>query len=266
MKKIFLSVLIHVMGIVLLVSSPFADEAAHKGNTGSVSGQLLIKGNGPLSGGTVFFFNEISGPPPTATKYWRVPTHAFKLDEEGRFKAVLPEGKYYMGASKKLSGETLGPPLDGDFFFISEDDKGNPDLHTIMQFKPLDLGVISKATPFRRESLVTKGVTLFEGIIRNEKGNPVEGMLVFAFSTPTMVGRPLFVSERSDKDGKYLLRLSGGGSYYLRARADYGGGPPAADQAMGVYNNGKPVSIKTGEAMKGIDIKVSKIGVAEGAR
>jgi len=262
MNKLLLSVLLPFISIILCVSV-FAAEVQPGGKTGGVSGQIMIKGNGPLKGGTVFFFDEASGPPPSATKYWRVPTHAFRLDDNGRFDAVLPEGKYYMGASRKLSGEILGPPKEGDFFFISEDEKGNPYLHAIVQFKPLELGVISKATPFRRESLATEGVTSLEGIIRNEKGSPVKEMLVFAFSTPTMVGRPLFVSERSDKNGKYLLRLSGGGSYYLRARADYGGGPPSTDQIMGVYMSGKPVSVKTGEAMKGIDIRVSKVGIAE---
>lgn len=90
--------------------------------------------------------------------------------------------------------------------------------------------------------------------------------MVFAFSTPTMVGRPLFVSERSDRDGKYLLRTHRGGNYYLRARANHGGGPPAADEVMGIYKDGKPVVIKTGQLRKGVNISVGRIGVAEQMR
>jgi hypothetical protein len=262
MRKLVLFVPVLIMSIILC-SSAFAIKGTHEVNTGSVTGQIVVKGQGPMSGGTVFFFDEVSGPPPSATKYWRVPTHAFKVDENGKFKAVLPEGKYYMGASKKLSGEPLGPPQDGDFFFISQDEKGNPKLHAVRKNEVIDMGIISEAVPFSKKTLVREGITSIEGTILNEKGKPVEGIIVFAFSTPTMVGRPLFVSYRSDKDGKYLLRLHAGGTYYLKARVNYEGGPPSADQIMGVYRDGQPLTIKTGETKKGIDIKVTRVGVSK---
>ena len=88
-------------------------------------------------------------------------------------------------------------------------------------------------------------------------------MLVFAFPSPMMFGRPLFVSERSDKDGKYLLRLYGGGKYYISSRTNYGGGPPTAEQTMGVYAKGQPLTLETGEVKKGIDITVATIGAPE---
>jgi hypothetical protein len=261
MRKLFLTVPAIIMSLIFF-SYIFAEEA-HEDSTGIITGRLVIKGVGPMMGGTVFFFNEASGPPPSATKYWRVPTEVFRVDENAGFTAILPEGKYYMGAIERHTGELLGPPQEGDYFFISQDKKGKPRKYTVKKNATLDLGIISGAKPFKRTTLVKKGITAMEGSILNEKGEPAAGMLVFAFTTPTMVGRPLFVSERSDKDGKYLLRLYRGGKYYLRARANYGGGPPSADEVMGIYKDGKPISIKTGQARKGIDVTVARVGVTE---
>jgi len=261
MRRSIAAVLMLMMSI--LFCTAVSAEDAPEINTGIITGRLVIKGVGPMMGGTVFFFNEASGPPPSATKYWRVPTEAFRVDENAGFAAILPEGKYYMGVIERLSGEPLGPPQEGDYFFISQDKKGRPKKYTVKKNTTLDLGIISGAKPFKRTTLVKKGITAIEGAILNEKGEPSEGMMVFAFTTPTMVGRPLFVSERSDKNGKYLLRLHSGGKYYLRARANYGGGPPSADEVMGIYGDGKPISIQTGQARKGINITIARVGVTE---
>lgn len=259
MKKL-LSLLLAIALIFLLVPA-FADDNPPDVKSGTVTGQITSKDKDPLAGGTVFFFYEKAGPPPSATKYWRVPSYSFNLDNQGKFLASLPEGEYYIGASRKFSGERLGPPADGDLFFISQDSEGNPKLHRVSHDKPLDLGIIDDAVPFSSQSLVTEGITSIEGTILDVNGDPVEGMLVFAFPTPVMFGRPLFVSERSDRSGKYLLRLHSGGKYFLSSRSDYGGGPPTANQNMGSYAKGHPIIMKTGETKGGIDITVTKVGV-----
>jgi len=248
---------------IIMFSPAVALEDKYEATTGRITGQIFIKGDGPIKGGTVFFFDEQSGPPPSHTKYWRVPTHAFSVDKNGRFNVALPEGNYYMGASHKLSGERLGPPQEGDLFFMSQDMNKNPKLHRVEKNQTLDLGIISEAEPFSREMFAHEGITSVEGTIRDGKGKPVEGMLVFAFSSPIMVGRPLFISDRTHKDGKYLLRLYEGGKYYLRARVNYGGGPPSPDQVMGIYGDGKPLTVETGDIKTGIDITVGLIGITE---
>jgi hypothetical protein len=262
MRKLLSSAIVFIVSIALC-SAVSARQELQGVKTGSITGKIAEKGKGPLTGGMVLFFSEKSGPPPSATRYWRVPTHSFSIDANGKFNATLPEGKYYMGATRKFLGEQLGPPGEGDLFFISQDKSGNPKLHTVKGNEILNIGVISEAIPFSRKTLVIEGITSIHGTITDEKGNPVEGMLVFAFPTPTMFGRPLFVSEKSDKDGKYLLRLHSGGKYYLSSRANYGGGPPTAEQNMGAYAKGQPVTVQSGEIVKGINITVTKVGFSE---
>ncbi len=260
MEKPFLSSTALIMGLVLCCA---AVVHAEKGETatGTVTGIIGIKSGGPMMNGTIFFVDEKSGPPPSATRYWRVPTHAFRINEQAQFTAVLPEGTYFVGAIERKSGETLGPPQEGDYFFISLDKKGNPKKLTVWKGSTIDLGMVVEAVPFRRETLEKKGITSIQGTIRDDSGKPREGIAVFAFTSPTMLGRPLFVSERSDKNGRYALRLADGGKYYLRARVNYGGGPPSADELMGVYKGGRPVVVTKGQTRKGADIMVTTPGM-----
>jgi len=228
--------------------------------TGTVMGQIGIKDVGPMMGGTIFFYDSASGPAPSSAKYWRVPTHSFRVDTNSRFTAKIPEGTYYIGAIERKSGESLGPPQEGDYFFIGRDKNGKPKELTVWSNSVVDLQMLSGAEPFTRATLAQKGITAIQGVLRDDYGQPMEGMLVFAYGTPEMFDRPLFVSERSDKNGKYLLRVAGGGRYYLKARADSGGGPSSF---MGVYKDGAPLAVKKGRTRRGANITVFKVGMMQ---
>lgn len=259
MKKIMVLASFLLAGI-FISSIVYAHEETREVKTGTLSGQIMIKDGGPMAGGMLYFFDDAAGPPPSATKYWRVPAEIFNIDNNGRFTAELPEGKYYLGAIKKTSGEPIGPPQEGDLFFISQDGKGNPKMHTVKKGETTDLGIISGAVPFNRASLAKDGITAIEGAILDVDGKPVEGALVFAFMTQTMAGKPFFVSDKTGKDGRYIMRVQAGGKYYLRVRDSYGGGPPVAGNIMGIYGENEPVAVnvKTGQTEKGINIKVMK--------
>ncbi len=259
MRKKFLMATSLILGLVLHCSA-FAYGEYHRPfvNGGTVTGRVVIKGVGPMIGGTVFLIDAEAGTPPSATKYWLVPSYVYVLDDNAAFKAVVPEGTYYIGAIERRSPEILGPPEEGDYFFISQDKKGNPKMLTVWKNSVVDLGVLNDAVKFRHTMLEQEGITAIDGVVRDGQGKPVGGMVVFAYPTSVMFGRPLFVSERSGKDGKFSLRLSGGGTYYLTVRAGYGGGPPAPDELIGVYNYGAPVSVGTKEVKKGIDLLVKK--------
>lgn len=244
----------------LPASQPSADRPAAD-KAGSISGQLLTSKGEPLAGGTVYFFDPTVGPPPAHEKYWRVPDFMKRLDNEGKFIMTLPEGQYYMGATRKLIGKSVGPPREGDYFFISADDKGTPITYNVRSNTPIDLGKIAKAVPFKSNTVnYGKGITAFEGIVLDDEGKPVESVFVFAFVSATKVGRPLFTSDPTGKDGKFILRVHDGGKYYLKVRSMYGGGPPVAGEIIGNYGEKEPlaVSVQKEDRLTGLTIKVRK--------
>jgi hypothetical protein len=230
----------------------FAEEA----KTGSLSGRVMIKDGVPMANGVVFIFNSSSGPVPSSDKYWRVPDEIVKTDAEGRFVASLADGTYYIGAIQRKSGEDIGPPKEGDLF-LPFHGEGSPKPHVVVNGSATDLGIITGAKPFKKSSIkLNAGVTAIEGKVIDARGKPVQHAFVFAFLTPAMVGKPLFISERTGKDGNYILRVHQGGEYFLKIRNTYGGGAMKAGEIMGSYGQEKPVAIKarTGEIVKGINI------------
>ncbi len=261
MKRVFQLILL------LLVLSFTATAGAADVKTGYITGKLLVKGGGSMAGGTVFLFNDLTGPPPDLDKYWRAPDELAEIDKDGRFTAELAEGKYYLGAIKRVSEKEIGPPQEGDIFFTSRDEKGNAKPYYITIGKKTDIGIIAEAIPFKRERVkLTAGVTAITGTIYDVAGKPMERALVFAFLTPAMVGKPLFVSDRTGKDGQYILRVADGGKYYLKVRSVYGGGPPRTAGVKSPLTEGEAkrgyveespieVTVKKGEVLKGIDVK-----------
>lgn len=227
---------------------------------GKIAGKLMIEDGRPMSGGSVFFFNDATGPPPSQEKYWRVPDAVAPIGDGGRFSIELPPGKYYLGAMKKISAEkNVGPPGEGDYFLKGQDAMGNPKPFFVKKGETTDIGTIAEGAAFKRE--VVKygvGITSIEGVVRDPDGKPVEGAAVFGYKKPAARGKPLFASDKTGKDGKYVLRVDEGGKYYLKVRDLFGGGPPVGGAIVGGYWQERPVeaSAKTGEATKGIDINI----------
>ena len=273
--------LISIISVILIFLFTIGIVSAQEIKKGIISGKLMIKDGGPMGEGLVHFFNAETGPIPDPDKYWRVPDYITDIKENGEFTTELNEGKYYVGAIKRVSGKKeIGPPMIGDFFFISKDEKGNPKLYSVKKGEDISTGTISEAILFKGWVIKDK-ITAIEGRVLIDDGKPVEGALVFAYSLSAMSDRPEFVSDRTDKDGKFTLRVYEGGNYYLRARDLYGGGPPATGGIIGTYRKetsshllppsppgpsglvgiyGKEtstsVTVNTGEIKKGIDINV----------
>lgn len=225
--------------------------------TGHVSGKLLTREGVPMTGGLVYFFAG-EGPIPNPEEYWRVPDFVAEIKAQGDFSVELPEGEYYIGAIKRASGKTdNGPPSPGDMFYRSLEGNGLPKRHGVKKGENIEFGSIAEAVPFKGLS-GSKKISAISGRILKKNGKPVAGALVFAFQSEAMIGKPLFASYRTGKDGKYTLRVSEGGNYYLRVRDIYGGGPPAPGAVMGVFGGAtaKAVAVKQGKIAKGIDITV----------
>lgn len=250
MKKICSILLLMLLGCIGVTAS------AEEGKTGSLSGRVMVRDGLAMSNGVVFIFNSASGPAPSSDKYWRVPDEVVKTDAEGRFTARLADGTYYVGAIQRKSGEDIGPPQEGDLF-LPFHGAGAPKPLVVANGSATDIGIVSGAAAFKKSSIKTRdGVTAITGKVTNAAGKPVQNAFVFAFLTPAMVGKPLFVSERTGKDGSYLLRVNQGGDYFLKIRNTYGGGAMKAGEIMGSYGQDKPVAVraKSGETVKGINI------------
>jgi hypothetical protein len=259
-----------VPGVLMMLCMTFAAWAANLPvagtttlKTGTLSGQILTKGGVPLAGGMVHLFNDAAGPPPSQDKYWRVPDFMQALDSDGKFTVVLPEGKYYLGAIKRESGKTVGPPREGDLFYISADGDGTPTAYSIKSSAQVDLGRMAKAVSFKSSTVnYGKGITAMEGTVLTMDGKPVENAFVFGFISGAAVGRPLFASDPTGKDGRFILRVSDGGKFFLKARSGYGGGPPVAGEFVGDFGEKEPlaVTVNRGDRLSGLVIKVRKFG------
>jgi len=248
--------LISTIALFFLVSGSVLVQAQE---TGQVTGRLQTKSGKPMSGGLVYFFT-VKGPLPDPDRYWRIPDFLVEIKDKGKFSIELPEGEYYFGAIKRARGKTEnGPPQAGDFFYKALDDKGAPTLYSVTKGEKKDLGTIAGVMPYKGLK-VGDSITAIEGRVITADGKPVKGALVFAFISEAMIGKPTFASYRTGKDGKYVLRVNQGGSFFLRVRDIYGGGPPIPGAIIGTFGGETPetVSVKTGDRVKGIDITVAK--------
>lgn len=226
---------------------------------GTIYGLVKIPALKPTDLGLVFLFDAAQGPPPSRDKYWRVPDIIETLDKDGAFSIEVPSGTYYFIATKRDVDSEMGPPQDGDYFYFNGDSQGNPLPLTIAKGTRLNVGVISGSYPYSRSMLLRdKGVTSIEGVVLNKEGKPVQLALVFAYLTENTQGRPLFVSERTGKDGRFILRVHGGGVYYLKVRGLYGAGTPETGELLSNLDGDQSdvVMLKTEEKLRGITLKV----------
>jgi len=241
-----------VLSIFLLSLCTFSISPAEELNQGRITGQMMIKDDGPMSDGAVLIY-DAAGPLPLLDKYFRVPEVLAFIDEEGRFSHEIASGTYYIGGMKKKAGKGPGPPKEGDYLFIIQEPGGMPKAYMVSENSTLDIGTISEGVPYRG-SIDREGITAIEGTVLNGKGAPVEGVVVFADITPAKDTGISFVSNWTGKDGKYILRVHEGGTYNLSA-TDFLG-----SRAIYGEESTEPVSIKTGEVLNGIDLIIGKSG------
>jgi hypothetical protein len=258
-QKLFLSFL----SLAIIFSFTIVDAWSEEGKveaakTATVTGRIMIKDGGPLGFGQVMFYNAASGPPPAPDRYERIPDISKNIDAEGGFTVELPQGTYYLGAIRRLSGERFGPPQMGDHVFRSLDDRGIPKEYIFEAGKQYDVGTFSEAIPMRAEDFTKNNITTsVEGIIIDMNGDHFKGAVVVAFKRASVGGKPVFLSSRSDEKGKYLLPLTEG-TYFLRVRNSFAAGPPQPGQIVGYFGDGKPepVTVKKGDILKGINFRV----------
>jgi len=186
---------------------------------------------------------------------------AFAISEatgpDGGFDLQLPDGEYVVVARKRENGDTAGPVLAGDnkSDFINVTVRGATTQLTVLA--PEKVGDSRRLT---KEAAATQ--TGLSGCVTDSDGNPVAGARVHVYDHVQMSERPKFVSEKTGPDGRYLLYLPEGGTYYLAARDKFGG-PPKIGDLYGRYDQGtiepSAVVVPEGEILQNVDITVTKV-------
>jgi len=171
----------------------------------------------------------------------------------------LPETDYFVVARKRAKGGAAGPLADGDYFGFFP---ANPVHVKTGQLARIVIPLVTKAGEIGQEdSLFRPTGTSITGLVHDTKGKPVPGVYVFGYLEKVMAHkRPEFISKEVDKDGRYVLNLPKGGTYYIGSRSKYGD-TPALGEWYGRWEGtgDHSVVLKTGENRKGIDITVEKI-------
>jgi len=255
-KRFFLAAL----AITLLSSVVSATGAQDKPATGRLSGQFILVDKKPMANGRLFLYNKTMGPP-SSDSYSRVPDNIAHLDNQGKFQFELEPGTYYLSAINVTEDAPMGPPPEGEPVYFRMDATGVIEPFVVIAGQEINVGVISTSSPYRRTmARQDKKVTHIEGLIVDADGKPVEGAVVLADNMPGIQRKALFVSEKTGKDGKFILQVNEGGEYFLRARGAYHGGMPEEGDIIN-YNDPKEqisVALKTGERLSGIKIMVKR--------
>jgi hypothetical protein len=230
-------------------------------STGTLAGQFKKDGKTPLSNGRLFIYNKEKGPP-SADRYVRVPDQLAELDSDGKFLLTLPAGIYFLSAVDAPEGTPMGPPPAGEPVYFKMNAKKEIQPFVVAAGKRTDAGIITSSLPHKRGYPAKKDseITLIEGTVIDENEKPVKGAVVLAHMNPGIQEIAAYVAERTAKDGRFVLRVNDGGTYYLRVRSVYHGGAPNAGEFVN-YNDPKEqvgVSLAKGDRHTGVTIKVKR--------
>ena len=233
--------------------------------TGCAGPKSAVNGESAISSGTagivfapaegvyVYVYKKGDNPYGPADVVLHAPTTG-----DGTFSIDLPPGDYIMVARRRANLENSGPLMGGD-------QRSEPVAVQVREGKKISLNLlmnIKEDTEVRSFAPPREWTTAFAGTVRDADGNPVEGARVHVYTYVQMSERPKYVSERTGPDGKYVVFLPKGGTYYLAARNRFGG-PPRIGDLYGRYEEGSinptGVVVRTGEKREGLDITVFKV-------
>lgn len=203
---------------------------------------------------------------PAPDRYQLVPAVVSALQEDGSFELLAPVGEYFIGGQLRTTpGPLFGAPRVGDrIYLVGQQDEVGYRVQVEAE-QVVDIGL-------QKDFWIFNGLTQqpdmgISGQVINLQRQPVEGLLVFAFADPGTSTTPLAISSRTGKDGRFQLPLAEPGEVYLRARKNYRGGQPQAEDYVGVSIDGKStaVIVKKGQLVSGIEVQVRKLpGVLTG--
>ena len=197
---------------------------------------------------------------PAPDRYVLIPAVVSALEEDGSFELSAPPGNYFVGGQLRTTpGSAFGAPRIGDRIYLisPQDEKGYR--VTVAAEQTIDIGLQKKYWVFAGQA--EKPQLGISGRVLDLDQQPVAGMLVFAFADPGATTTPLAVSARTDTDGRFLLPLAKPASIYLRARKNYRGGQPQAEDYVSVSAGGMPqaIPVKAGQLIPDVQVLVRKL-------
>ena len=221
--------------------------------TATSGGSVRLRGSvvSPLEGTYLYVYKkgmDLYGP-------------AFAISEatgpDGAFDLNLPEGEYIVVARKRSNGDTTGPVLAGDNKSEFTTIVVKAEMAPVTVMAPIKVGDQRRVST---DAVVT--TTGLAGQVLDADGKPVEGTRVHVYDHVQMSERPKYVSEKTGPDGRYLIYLPQGGTYYLAARDKFGG-PPKIGDLYGRYDQGtiepSALVIKENEIVQNVNLTVTKV-------
>jgi len=241
-----------VTALLLLLAAGCASFRAADG-TGPASGRVSGIVFAPVEGVFVYVYKEGADPHGPAYLILPAPT-----GPDGEFSLELPPGVYTVVARRRANRENSGPLSGGDLrsdpVTVRVGEGGAAPMTLLMNRK--------EDAEMRAFHPPSEWSTAVAGTVRDADGRPVEGARVHVYTYVQMSERPKYVSERTGPDGRYIVFLPKGGTYYLAARNRFGG-PPRIGDLYGRYDEGSidptGVVVKEGTRREKIDITVFKV-------
>ncbi|TAL16456.1 hypothetical protein EPN96_09195 [bacterium] len=229
-------------------------EVYESGSDGAITGVVLYNGT-PLEGVYVTLYVD------TAEDLRGVAyANSMPTGKNGVFRfAGLPELEYFVVARKRASGKGAGPLGEGDYFSFYP---RNPVQVRQGKTAKIEVPVVSKASEaVMEDSLFGATATRITGKALDREGNPAKGVYAFAYLDKVMGHqRPEAISALVDGEGRYVISLAKGGTYYVGARSAYGDTPSIGEWYGRWDGTGDhSVKIETGQVLDGINITVERI-------
>jgi hypothetical protein len=217
--------------------------------TTGMIGKVTADGK-PLEGAVVYVYPDLT------TRFKGMGLGMAETDKDGIFEAEVPAGTYYLLIRWRRSHETTGPLRAGDYIGYYA---ANPLRVSEGKLQRLAVPMLEVPEKVERYAENLFGTTSLHGRITDPEGKPVAGVRAIIYDEATMLNRPLYVSQPTGEDGRFVLSLPRGGTYYLAARNTLGGAPAPGD-LYGTFDKSPDHSlkVKNGEELKGIEIVVER--------
>jgi len=187
---------------------------------------------GPLDGAWVYVYTEpqlgLVGPSYAA---------AVQVEADGSFTLPLPAGTFYLSARRRADGTRIGEPRPGD---LNGNYPGNP-VHLArgqaleLQAFPLKRVEAARYSERLAEGKFAATATRLVGNAVDEDALPAAGIYVYAYADSRMVGKPTVISAPTGDDGRFVLNLPQGGTWFIGARSAFGG-PLEPGERVGTWD------------------------------